>query len=447
MVVGQEYEGFIVPGNNSNDPSGKYFVFIPELSYNSGTSFAPFEAANEISGNGLTRWRDFTTDEVFSSGSYKPLQIGMKVAVKFRTTSLNSAYICRVKTNSPMLLPASVRDQQYIINKTIKGSYIIQDDSTGETYIVNANGKTNIIMDNNRILLKVTQGAKANGAVVHNGGFEVEESGMTYTIGNVGFRVDESGIIMNVGDNIFAMTESGVSFKSRKLDLDVDNALNIKAEYVKITGLSDLNLFSNDTKITGNTNMNITGHNIKIEPDALGSLHLYGSYIYVSSLVNTSIKGTNVDISGLVNTSISGPIMTMSGQQVTLSGPSLAIDAASIMMDGMILGNMGVGKAVGTSSVVMNKTVSASLYAAFAGISFGTMLSDPISGSINSVLVSTVPGTANPVGNLLTPFRLSKVVGGDISQKLSKVLISDNAYKDNVSKNIFGERITHGISI
>lgn len=447
MIVGQEYEGFIVPGNNSNDPSGKYFVFIPELSYNSGTSFSPYEAANEISGNGLTRWKDFATGETFSSGSYKPLQVGMKVGVKFRTTSLNSAYICRVKTDSPMLLPASVRDQQYVVNKTVKGSYIIQDDSTGETHIVNSNGKTNVIMDDNRILLKVTKGGRADGAIVHDGGFEVEESGMTYTIGNVGFRVDESGIIMNVGDNIFYMTESGISLKSRKMDIDIDNALNVKAEHTKITGLADLHLFSNDTKITGNTAMNITGHNIKIEPDALGSLHLYGSYIYVSSLVNTSIKGTNVDISGLVNTSISGPVMTVSGQQLTLSGTSMAIDATSIMMDGMILGNMGIGKAIGTSSVVMNKTIDLSLYASFAGISFGTMLSDPISGSINSVLVSTVPGTANPVGNLLTPFRLSKVVGGDISQKLSKVIVSDNAYKDNVSDKIFGERITHGISL
>ena len=446
MIVGQEYEGYIVPGNNVNDASGKYYAFIPELSYNSGTTFAPYEVENCVSNN-FTRWRDFATGEVKSAGSYTPLQTGMKVGIIFRTTSLNSAYVNRIKSDSKMLLPATVRDQQYVVSKTAKGSYILHDDSTGETHIVNANGKSNIIMDNNRVLIKITEGAKADGSTIHTGGFEVEESGMTYTIGNVGFRVDESGIIMNVGDNIFSMTESGISLKSRKMDMDIDNALNVKAEHTKITGLADLHLFSNDTKITGNTAMNITGHNIKIEPDALGSLHLYGSYIYVSSLVNTSIKGTNVEVSGLVNTSISGPITTVSGQQLTLSGTSMAIDATSIMMDGMILGNMGIGKAIGTSSIAMNMATNTALYGAFAGISFGTMLSDPISGSVNSVLVSTVPGTANPVGNLLTPFRLSKVVGSDISQKLAKVLVSDNTYKANVSENIFGERVTHDITI
>ena len=447
MQSGIEYEGFIVRGNDSNEQSGLYLVFIPELNHNLNGTIKPFWAQNCTGGNNFTRWKDTDTGEIHSSGSYKPLAAGMKVAVKFRTNSLNSCYIDRIKTDSPMLLSSTVRDQQYIINKTIKNSYILQDDSTGETHIVNSNGRTNIIMDNNRVLIKVTEGAKENGATVHSGGFEIEESGMTYTIGNVGFRVDESGIIMNVGDNIFSMTESGTHFSSRKLDLEIENQLNIKANNLKLTGQSELHLFSNDTKITGNTILSLTGHNIKLEPDALGSLHLAGSYIYISSLINTSIKGSNVEIAGLINTSVSGPILTMSGQQVVISGPSLAIDSASIMMDGMILGNMGVGKSMGTSAVIMNKTSALGFYGAFAGLSFGSFLNDPISGSINSMLVATVPGSANPVGNILKPFKLSKVVGSDISQKLAKVLISDNYYKDSMHDKIFNERLVHGINI
>ena len=447
MEVGKEYEGHIVNGNDSSDQRGLYLVFIPELDHNVNGKISPFWAQNCTAGNNFTRWKDFDTGEIHSSGSYKPLQPGMRVAVKFRTSSLSSCYIDRVKTESPMLLPTSVRDQQYIINKTVKNSYILQDDSTGETYIVNANGKTSIIMDNNRILLKVTEGAKANGGIVHDGGFEIESSGMTYSIGNVGFRVDETGITMNVGDNIFSMTESGMTCYSRKLDLYADERMNIKSDHLKITGSSDLNLYSNDTKITGNTVMSITGHNIKVEPDILGSVHISGAYINVSSTVNTSIKGTNVSVAGLVNTSVSGPILTLSGQQATLSAPSIAIDGTSIMLDGMILGNMGVGKAIGTASVAMNNAVDLSLYGAYAGISFASMLSDPISGSINSIFVSTVPGTANPVGNLLQPFRLSKVVGADAPQKLANVLVSDNYYKDNITTKPFGERIKHGITI
>ena len=187
MEVGKEYEGHIVNGNNSNDQRGLYLVFIPELDHNTNGKITPFWAQNCIAGNNFSRWKDFETGEILSSGSYKPLQPGMRVAIKFRTSSLNSCYIDRVKTDSPMLLPTSIRDQQYIINKTVKNSYIIQDDSVGETHIVNANGKTSIIMDNNRILLKVTEGAKENASTIHNSGFEIEESGMTYTIGNVGF--------------------------------------------------------------------------------------------------------------------------------------------------------------------------------------------------------------------------------------------------------------------
>lgn len=447
MEVGKEYEGHIVNGNDSSNQRGLYLVFIPELDYNTNGSISPFWAQNCTAGNNFTRWQDFDTGEIHSSGSYKPLQPGMRVSVKFRSNSVNSCYIDRVKTDSPMLLPSSVRDQQYIINKTLKNSYILQDDSTGETHIVNANGKTSIIMDNNRILLKVTDGAKANGGTIHSGGFEVEESGMTYTIGNVGFRVDETGITMNVGDNIFSMTESGGSGFFKKLDLHADERMNIKADHLKLTGSSDLNIYSNDTKITGNTVMSITGHNIKLEPDFLGSVHVYGSYINISSTINTSIKGTNVSVAGLVNTSVSGPILTLSGQQATLSAPSIALDGTSIMLDGMILGNLGIGKAIGTASVAMNMGIDASLYGAFAGISFASMLSDPISGSINSLFVSTVPGTANPVGNLLQPFRLSKVVGADVPQKLANVLVSDNYYKENISTKPFGERVKHGIVI
>jgi hypothetical protein len=449
MEVGKEYEAHIVDGNNSNDQRGLYLVFIPELNHNNQDKVKPFWVQNCIPGNNFSRWKDFATGEIKSAGSYTPLASGMVVVVKFRTRSLNSGYIDRIKTTSPMLLPTSVRDQQYVISKTAKNSYIIQDDSTGETHIVNANGKTNIIMDNNRILLKVTEGAKANGGTVHSGGFEVEESGMTYTIGNVGFRVDETGIIMNVGDNIFSMTESGISCFTKKMDLSAESKLNITSQQTKITGMESMSLFSNDMKITGNTVLNLTGHNIKLEPDILGSLHLSGSYIYISSLVNTSVKGTNVEISGLVNTDVSGPILTLSGQQATISAPSIAIDGSAIMLDGMILGNMGAAKAVGTASKAMNIGLAASLYAAYAGISFGTFLNDPISGSVNSILVSTVAGSATPVGNLLQPFRLSKVVGADIVQKLANVLISDNYYKTAMSNTNghFGERITHGISI
>ena len=447
MEVGKEYEGHIVNGNNSNDQRGLYLVFIPELDHNTNGKITPFWAQNCIAGNNFSRWKDFETGEILSSGSYKPLQPGMRVAVKFRTSSLNSCYIDRVKTDSPMLLPTSIRDQQYIINKTVKNSYIIQDDSVGETHIVNANGKTSIIMDSNRILLKVTEGAKANASTIHTGGFEIEESGMTYTIGNVGFRVDETGIIMNVGDNIFSMTESGSSFFTKKFDLNADEKINMKTDNFKLTGLSTLNLYSNDTKITGNTVMAMTGHNIKIEPDLLGSVHVLGSYVNISSTVNTSIRGSNVSIAGLVNTSVSGPILTLSGQQATLSAPSIALDGTSIMLDGMILGNMGAAKSIGTSAVLMNTSIDLSLYSSFAGISFSSMLSDPISGSVNSILVSSVAGAASPVGNLLQPFKLSKVVGSDISQKLANVLVSDNYYKDNLTTKPFGERIKHGITL
>jgi len=445
MKPNLDYDGVIVQGNNVNDPQGKYLVFIPELNTNQQHQIKPFWATNEVNGNVLSRWTNPESNMVSSSGSYFPLREGMNVNVRFRTESVNSAYINRIKTNSPMLLEPVLRDEQYLINKTIRGSYILQDDSVGETHISNLNGKTNIIMDDSRILLKVTEGMTQAG-VVSDGGFEVEKNGMTYNIGNVTFRVDLSGITMNVGDNILSITESGVNFFTKKLNLEANDNLYIKSNNIKITGSETLQLFSNDLKATGNTNLNLVGHNVKMEADPLGSVHINGAYISVESLINTSIKGSNVEVIALANFYANSPIMNLTSMMGTISSTTLALDSSTMLMDGTILSNIGAAKSLAVSGTATNTVLSASLYAAYMGISMGTSTTDPISGSINSILVSTVPGSSSPIGNMIKPFNLSRSVGSDIQQKLGRIQTSDNNYKESVTK-VVTERLEHGFTV
>ena len=446
MVPEKDYEGVIVVGNNTSDTKGKYPVFIPELNVSLSNEIKPFWMTNEITGNVLSRWKIPGSDEVYSAGSYFPLSEGMKVNVRFRTDSYNSGYINRIKTNSPLLYETVLRDDHYLINKTKRGSYILQDDATGETHISNLMGKTNIILDNDRILLKVTEGGKVNGGTVSYSGFEIEKTGMTYNIGNVTFRVDETGITMNVGDNIFSMTESGTSFFTNKLNLETESQLNIKSGRLKLTGTESLDLFSNDTKITGNTNLNLTGHNIKVEADPLGSVHLNGAYLSLQSLITTSIMSPNIDMKAITNLSISSPILSMHSTVGTISATTLALDSATTLMDGTILSNMGVAKSLAVSSLATNTALNTGLYATYMGLSMSTSMSDPISGAVNSTLVSLIPGSSNPIGYNIKPFNIAKVVGADISQKLAKVISSDNFYKENHVTLING-RIRHGIKL
>lgn len=438
-LMNTDFIGVIQEGT-SNDYRGKYKVYIRELMV-SDRSLKPIWAKNEVMGNRFSRWLDINDKQVKTAGSYYPLQPGMEVNVRFRGETFESAYISNVIAHVPLVDKPSLRDEIHIINKTINGSWIYQDDSRQFTHIMQSNGRSNIILDNKSITLAYGL-PNPLGGIITASVLSVGDDGTRLDFGDNSIAIDETGISFHVGDTTFALTESGIKMIGNTLEMAADKDITIRGNNTNITGSSSMNLYSNVCMISGTTRAVVTGGDITLN-SAKNTTIKSTMNVNVDGLIKTKISGGLIDLAANVNLSISSPIMTLDGTMLTLSGTTTVLGSSALMIDGTILHGMGVASGIASGMKAANLGVNIGSDAANIGIIASTSNSDMISGIVNATLTQALPGSATPVGNIVKPVKVNSKSNSGISEKVGYILSADASYSTVVEGQFKGLRETH----
>ncbi len=443
QIKDKEYIGVIANGSN-NQLDGKYLVHIRELMA-SDSSLKPIWASNEINGGKFSRWVDPSTKMVMSSGSYQPLRSGMMVNVKFRNDSMGSAYITNIISYLPLVDKSEMRDSFYLVNKTLGGSWIYQDDSRNMTHIMQSNGKSNIVLDDSGVTLHsgMPIGNGVGGVLLKNA-FHVGDGGTKLEFGNSSIILDETGITFKIGDTQLTMTETGIKVHTPgAIEMECDKSLRLKAKETHIQGGEKLQLFSNEVRMTGNTQLAIMSNTINITGASHATLRSSLGEVVIDGMVKTKITAPVLEITSLTNINLDAPTMYIGSQNLTIDAPSMAISSASLMMDGTINHGMGVAKGLGTSMKTMNVTLAKATDAANIALVTSLGNNDVVTGIVNASIVGSIPGAAMPVGEIVKQDIVHAKVGFSVSEKISYITSSNESYNQVVRDQFEGLRETH----
>ena len=443
-VKDKEYIGVIKEGTD-NKLDGRYLVHIRELMA-TDSSLKPIWAKNEVQGNRFARWLDFNTKNIMSSGSYHPLREGMMVNVKFRSDSMESAYITNVVSYLPLVDKSSMRDTFYLLNKTVKGSWIYQDDARKFTHIMHNNGASNITLDDDSVTihngLPIENG---KGGVLLRNALSVGKAGTKMEFGNSSIILDETGITFKAGETLMTLTESGIKMISNgSVEVDSGKNLRLKGKDTHIQGNDNLQLFSNVLRMTGNVQTAIVSNTINIDSMSLTAIRSTGQ-VNIEGTVKTKITAPVLEMTSLSNIYLDAPVMFIGANNMTIHSPSMALSSSSLMIDGIINHGMGTASSMGTSMKSMNLSLSVSTDAANAALVTALGNNDVVTGIVNASLVRTMPGAAMPIGEILKPTIVHAKVGFSISEKVSYITASNESYSQVVNDQFDGLRETHEI--
>jgi len=442
IIQSKEYEATILEGELENDIECHYAVYIHQLMTEEYAGITPVWAKNEIDQTKYSKWLKPGSDSEYeSAGSYTPLYPGMNVFVKFRGTSLDSAYITRVKSKYAKF---DKRDGTYLINKTKNGSYILQNDNTNTTHIVNNDGATQITLDDSKITLAVNKNNIADNVNKLVNAIEIDELGTKMKFGNSYIILDASGIKLQSGDNYLSVGESGIDIITKEtMNIISDRKLNMKSNQLKIDGTENVHLHSNDLKITGEQMLNLTGMVIGIDSSHTtyikSTLYLMLScpnYIGIDSL-------STIDINATMNLNISSQMTAVSGTNLTLSGNITNLDSASLFIDGTIMHNVGSATASAQATIASNLGLKIGLEAGGLASATVLLLNSFANGIVASSMNSTLPGTAIPVGEMVKQVPPKYPVGKDSKQKLAYIQAADKQFKENVQHQFINLRNYH----
>lgn len=422
----KEFQGIIYDG--IEDYEGRYKVHIAALYPMSEPIL--LSLPNDVLGNKFSRWYDPNLQSIKSSGSYYPLQSGMKVKVKFKNNDINSGYISGIVSEVPLIDSVKNRDTFYLLNKTVNGSYIYQDDSRNITHIMHSNGKSNVFLDDDRVVLSTNEPVNAGKdysvplsyVELTKNTFKVSSS-----IADNYINMDESGIVLRVGNSMLSITSKGIQLDTPgDIKLNQGNALHLKAGKLFLEGSDELHLMGNVVRIAGNTSVNINGGIVSLDSFKTTSIKSNLAVI-VESLSRVKVSGTICELSALTNLSISGLTTTIDGQMLNLSGSVTNIAGGSIFMDGTLNHNLGVASSTANGMVATNLGLNIGVDAAVAATSITSGMNDMISGIVNATLVQTLPGSARFASIGVPPIINSNSATG-ISEAISYIKNSDESY-------------------
>lgn len=435
----EEYIGVIRKGVDKQDLSGMYLVYIRELMVQT-TSLKPIWVKNEILGNRFSRFRDFETNKIISMGSYFPLREGMLVNVKFRGDTLESGYISNVVSYLPLIDSPRARDTFHLLNKTPGDSWIYQDDSRNLTHIMHQNGKSNIILDDDSITLQT-------GGETHTNGFEVSKTGTRMEFKNSSIIMDDTGISFKIGDTQFVLTESGISMNASKfIDIESQKKLRIKSYNMKLSSVNELSLYSDVVRITGATQTAVTGSTVNISSLKLTNI-TSNLQTKIESDIKLSIASSMLNMSVLTNAHFDIPVVLWNSNLFGIKTSSLNLSSSVINMDGVLLHNIniatGINKGVNATNIVLDKGTDA----AALSVSLLTSTNSAVTKIFNTTLITAVPGSASPVGNINVPVVNRKKVGMSTREKIIYLNTSNLNYNQIVKEQFEDLRGTHDIRV
>ena len=438
LIKDHEYIG-VITKSPSNESDGKYLVYIREL-MGAGDTHKPIWIRNEVLGNRFSRWLDFDTKTIKSSGSYFPLKEGMMVNVKFRSNTMESGYISNVISYLPLVDKSESRDTFYLLNKTINGSWIYQDDSRNLTHVMHNGGKSNIVLDDQSITLQTGGKLKTNG-------FEVSDTGTKMEFGNSAIYMDSTGIVFKVGDTVATLSETGIIVKSQgNIEVESNKSLRLKGKNLAMSSSEKLTLYSSVLRLTGAQQAALNSNVVNINSLLHTNIESQAQ-VNISGLMKTKIQSPLVDVLSLTNLNLSCPVITLSGQTTNISGSILNLSGGSIAMDGTITHGLGIAAATNNSMKSMNLSLGLSTDAANISLVTSMGNSDVASGIANATMIQSIAGTASPVGEILSPQIVPAKVGNSLKEKIQYITSSNESYNNVVDEQFKDLRNTHEICI
>jgi hypothetical protein len=421
----KEFQGIIYDG--IEDYEGRYKVHVAALYPTSEPIL--LSLSNEVLGNRFSRWYDPNLQSIKSSGSYYPLQSGMKVIVKFKNNDINSGYIHGVVSEVPLIDSVKNRDTFYLLNKTVNGSYIYQDDSRNITHLMHSNGKSNVFLDDDRVVLSTNEPVNTGKDYSVPLSY-VELTKNTFKVSSSLYdnyiSMDESGIVLRAGNSMISISSKGIQFDTPG-DIKMNQGnFHLKAGKLFLEGSDELHLMGNVVRMAGNTSVNINGGIVSL--DSFKTTYIKSNLaVIVESLSRVKVSGTICELSALTNLSVSGLTTTIDSQMLNLSGSVTNIAAGSIFMDGILNHNLGVASSSASGMVATNLGLNLGVDAAVAATSISSGMNDMVSGIVNATLVQTLPGSARFASIGVPPIINSNSATG-ISEAISYIKNSDESY-------------------
>lgn len=402
-----------------------YPVYIKELSPPGILKL--FWLPNEINGEKFCRWLDPEIDATLeqsrkSAGSYFPLQFGMPVEIKFKNNAPTSGYINKIINNrgyNPVNLDIS--NDFYLLCKTVNDSYIYIDDNRETIHLLNAKGKSNILMDPNRVVLHVGELINEGLDGIKNTSIvEVSKESIIASFENNFIKIDSSGITLSAGENsrnYLQITESGIKFGGAEdILIRADKNLNLIGDKVSVTGIQALDLHSTETRVTGATNLSMTGTTVVVDSMVETKIKSTG-HIGLDSLLKIKLTSGIIDISAWVELYNNSLVQINSSQVISNVAPAIANASSIIINDGMTYDNMGFATSMGNTLKGMAMATSIGTELAAASVTSMLHFNDPITSSITNILVAGIPGSASPSNNLTSQPLITKpeLAGTNIS--------------------------------
>ena len=383
IIPNKKYRAMITGLSNTTD--GKYKVYVPSLMSHDKT-FKWCMAKNKTSA--YAKWMDPNSKEVFSTGTYLPLQVGMMVEVKFDTTDHSSCSIIEVIYDQT---PLNKDDQEnfYLFGKTKNGTQIYVDESRNITHIMHNKGRSNIILMDDKISMSVNEVSKVGNNNLSN--IEIGAEAITLKVGFTSFVIDDSGMQLITKDNKFEFGNKELNFKTSKFSVEA-NSFEVQANKVYLNGLEELHLKSTVTRVTGGQHLSITGNVINVSSNVLTSITSNTS-LHLSANLNLLVESkAHIKIDTGFLTLDSGQLH-MKNNMTTISSQFYALNSQTIAMDGMINQNIGIGSVASTMNGVA-MAVHASLYAMDVAYSTAFHFSDGFSGMAANMISESIPGVA-----------------------------------------------------
>jgi hypothetical protein len=405
---GKPYIGIVLDGIDL-EKHNKFPIYIRSLSSPGQKNI--FWATNEIAGNNFSRWIDprqhaSQASAKRSAGSYFPLAIGMIVEVIFRTTDISDGYVSKI-LNAQGLLPLNdkLKNDFYLLCKSVNNSYIYIDDNREIIHMMNAGGKTNVLLDSDKIVLHV--GELKNGGtdgITDECIAEISDSGMIFKYLDNFIRMDASGIILSAGTksaSYIQITENGIKYGSNgDITLNSTKNLNLIGNNTYLTGIETVDVYSTNTKISGAQMLNLTGNVVSI--DSMLETYIKGGHIKIDALLKLSLSSLMVETTALANLYMSSLNYTNTSGVITNDAPLTVNNSATTLQDGVILSNMQFARSSATSMNLTQKGLSLSTELAAASMVTAMGTNDPVSGSIANILNGSLTGSANPANNLIS---------------------------------------------
>lgn len=389
------YNGVIQSVSDSTD--GKFKVYIPSL-MSHDENFKSVSCKNKI--GSYCKWTNPDTQEVQSIGTYIPLQPGMPVEVVFSTSSYMSGTITSLHFDN---IPLNKDDQTsfYLFGKTLNGTRIYSDDKRNITHICHNDGKSNVLLMDDKVTLSVDDCAPGIGGN-NIGAIELSRSGIFLKFGENALVIDDSGIHALCGENKFEFGSKEMNWKTEKFTVSAKD-FEINADKAYITGKEELHLKSTVTRVSGGQQLALTGNTVAIDSTIMTHISSTTSLV-LSSLLHASMSSSVIDIEGFANTSVSGMSTVINGTaSATINGTSLFLNGATIFEDSQVIRGMGIGSAGANSMVAMSTALRYSLKAADIALTTAFHIGDPFSGMVCNVMTESLNGTAQGVPNQM-PF-------------------------------------------